>query len=59
MNTARKIADFDDLTAAEQTILDERGTGNETQLGDGSLPTENAGRARCGRAPTPTIARSA
>ncbi len=50
MRTARTIADFGTLTAAEQKILDELDTGEGIRLGKGSLPAENAGDDRQVRA---------
>ncbi len=42
----RKLADFDELTKAEQQVLDELDTGEFIRLGDGKVPPEDAGPER-------------
>jgi hypothetical protein len=42
----RKLEEFDPLTKAEQQVLDELDTGEVIRLGDGKLPSEDAGPER-------------
>lgn len=42
----RKLSDFEPLTAAEQKVLDELHTGQMTKLGNGGVPTTDAGDDR-------------